>query len=199
MKTKILIFLTILSLVGCSKDNPKQSDPLSLLPPETQTGANTFGCIINNQVFYPRDGTSTLFSPGGKGLLIWGDPSGNQEFNEFEIRNLQDGKPCSRMVIHLQNLAQLQVGEYFWKASNFQTSIDGLMQNYVFARIFDNNTNSWKLYSSYENSGKVTITKYASNNTIISGNFSGKLKLYNSTEEIEILNGRFDINKETLP
>ena len=199
MKTKILLFLTLLSLVGCSKDDPKPPEPASLLPPETQTGANTFGCIINNQVFYPRDGTGTLFSPGGKGLLIWGDPAGNREFNEFEIRNLQDGKPCSRMIIHLQNLHQLQVGEYVWKASNFQTSIDGLTQNYVFARIFDSSTNSWKLYSSYENSGKVTITKYALDNTIISGNFSGKLRLRNSTEEIDILNGRFDINKATLP
>ena len=200
MKTTILFFLTILSLVGCSKnDDPMPSDPLAKLPPETQTGANTFGCIINNQVFYPRDGTSSLLSPGGKGLMIWGDPSANQQYNEFEIRNLQDGKPCSRMIIHLQNLPQLQVGEYIWKPSNFNSSIDGLQQNYVFAKIFNNATNTWKFYGSYENSGKVTITKYASNNTIISGNFSGKLRLINSTEEIEILNGRFDINKATLP
>ena len=32
----------------------------------------------------------------------------------------------------------------------------------------------------------------------VSGNFSGKLRLYNGTEEIDILNGKFDINKETL-
>ena len=122
--------------------------------------------------------------------MIWGDPNGNQEFNELEIRNLQDGKPCSRMIIHLQNLPQIQVGEYLWHPSNFYNSIDGLMQNYVFAKIYDKASNSWKYYSSYENSGKVTITKF---NNIVSGNFSGKLRLYNSTEEIDILNGRFDI------
>jgi hypothetical protein len=199
MKAKILFFLTILSLVGCSKDDPTPEDPLAKLPPETQTGANTFGCIINNQVFYPRDGTSTLFNSGGRGLKIWGDPSGYQEFNELEIRNLQDAKPANSMIIHLQGLHQKGVGEYDWKESNFYNSIDGLMQNYVYAKIYDASVNGWRYYGSYENSGKVTITKYANNNTIISGNFSGKLRLYNGTEEIEILNGRFDINKATLP
>ena len=198
MKKLIYILSFFLLLSGCSKDN-NPTDPLAKLPPETQTGANTFGCIINGQVFYPRDGTSSLFNPGGKGLKIWGAPGGNREYNEFEIRNLQDGKPCSRMIIHLQSLHQNQIGDYIWKTSNFQNSIDGLMQNYVFARIFDSTSNSWKFYGSYENSGKVTITKYANDNTIISGTFSGKLRLFNGTDEIEIQSGRFDINKATLP
>ena len=168
-------------------------DPLAKLPPETQTGANTFGCIINNQVFYPRDGTGSILSPGGKGFILWGDPSdpnGSGNYLEIEIRNLKDGKPCSNMLIHMQNIPQNQVGEYIWKASNFQSSIDGLMQNYVFAKIYDNDSNTWKNYSSYENSGKVTITKYGN---IISGNFRGKLRLLNSTTELDISNGRFDI------
>ncbi len=198
MKTKILLFLTILSLMACSSDDAATEDPFAQLPPETQTGANTFGCIINNQVFYPRNGTSTLFNPGGKGLKMWGDPSGNQEFNELEISNFQDAKPANSMIIHLQDLNQIGVGEYFWKNSNFQSSIDGLMQNYVYAKIYDEAVNGWRYYGSYENSGKVTITKHANNNTIVSGNFSGKLRLYNGTEEIDILDGRFDINKVTL-
>ena len=198
MKTKILLFLTILSLVSCSSDDATPKDPFAQLPPETQTGANTFGCIINNQVFYPRDGTGTLLNSGGKGFKFWVAPGGTKEFNEIEIRNLQDAKPASSMIIHLQDLHQIGVGEYVWKESNFQSSIDGLMQNYVYAKIYDESVNGWRYYGSYENSGKVTITKYTNNNTIFSGNFSGKLRLYNGVEEIDILNGRFDINKATL-
>ena len=198
MKTKILFFLTILSLLGCSKDDPIVEDPLAKLPPETQVGANTFGCIINNEVFYPRDGTGTLFSPGGKGLILWGDPSvpvGLGNYGELEIRNLQNAKPANTMMIHLQNFNQIGVGDYVWKESNFQSSIDGLMQNYVYAKIYDESVNGWRLYGSYENSGKVTITKYGN---IICGNFSGKLRLKNGTEEILISSGRFDINSSTL-
>ena len=201
MKTKILLFLIIISLIGCSSDDATIKDPFAQLPPETQTGANTFGCIINNQVFYPRDGTGTLLNSGGKGFKFWGDPSdpsGNGNYNELEIRNLQDAKPANSMIIHLQGLDQIGVGEYVWKESNFYNSIDGLMQNYVYAKVYDASVNGWRYYGSYENSGKVTITKYASNNTIVSGNFSGKLRLLNGTEEIDILDGRFDINKATL-
>jgi hypothetical protein len=187
-------------LISCSKDdNPVIEDQLAKLPPETQIGANTFGCIINGQVFYPRDGTSSLFSPGGKGLKFWGAPGGNREYNELEIRNLQDAKPANSMIIHLQGLDQLGVGEYLWKETNFQSSIDGLMQNYVFAKIYNPSVNGWQYYGSYENSGKVIIKRYDFSNRIVSGVFSGKLRLHNSTEEIDIINGRFDINWSTLP
>ena len=198
MKTKILLFLTILSLMACSSDDATPQDPFAQLPPETQTGANTFGCIINNQVFYPRDGTGTLFNPGGRGLILWGDPSvpiGIGNYGEIEINNYQDAKPANSMLIHFQDLNQIGVGEYVWKESNFQSSIDGLMQNYVYAKIFDESVNGWRYYGSYENSGKLYITKY---NNIVSGNFNGKLRLLNGTQEIEILNGRFDINSSTV-
>ena len=200
MKTQFFSFLATLLLVGCSKEEPSPpQDPLAKLPPETQTGANTFGCIINDQVFYPRDGESTLFNPGGKGLKYWGDHTINQNlYDEIEIRNLKDGKPCSRMIIHLHGLFQNRVGDYVWKSSNFQNSIDGLMQNYVFAKIFDDVSQTWKLYGSYENSGKVCITTYDLSNRIVSGNFNGKLKLFNGNHEIEIKNGRFDIQWSTI-
>ena len=195
---KLIVLLFLLS-ISCSESESTAEDPLSKLPAETQVGANTFGCIINGQVFYPRDGTSTLLNPGGGGLKFWVAPGGTREYNEIEIRNLQDAKPTNSMMIHLHNLNQIGVGEYVWQESNFQSSIDGLMQNYVYAKIYNAAVNGWQYYGSYENSGKVIITKYANDNTIVAGNFSGKLRLYNGTDEIDILNGRFDINKATLP
>lgn len=194
----IILTVAALLLISCSKSDSAE-DPLAKLPAETQVGANTFGCIINGQVFYPRDGTSTLFNPGGKGITFWGAPGGNREYNEIEIRNLQDAMPANSMIIHLQGLNQIGIGEYIWHDSNFQSSLDGLMQNYVYAKIYNPSVNGWQYYGSYENSGKVIITKYANDNTIVAGNFSGKLRLYNGTKEIDILSGRFDFNKATLP
>ncbi len=197
MKNTLLTIFTIFFLASCSKDDNPTSppNPLAKLPPETQTGANTFGCVINNQVFYPRDGTSELFNPGGKGIIFWGDPSGDNMYDELEIRNLKDAKPANSMIIHLQNLPQNKVGEYIWQSSNFQKSIDGLMQNYVYAKIYDVTVNGWRYYGSYENSGKVIITRY---DNIVSGTFSGKLRLFNGQEEINIEKGRFDINSVTI-
>jgi hypothetical protein len=202
-KSTLFLFIITFPLWGlgsfsCSEDySPTQEDPLAKLPPETQTGANTFGCIINNQIFYPRDGTGSLYVPGTKGLIFSGDGP-DYTWNEIEIKNAQDGKPCAIMIIHLQDLFQNQEGEYIWHPSNFQNSIDGLMQNYVYARIFDSASSTWKYYGSYENSGKVTITRFDLPNRIVSGNFSGKIRLYNGIEEIEVLNGRFDFKWSTL-
>ena len=42
MKTKILLFLTILSLASCNKDNKTKTNPVFQLPPETQTCTDTF-------------------------------------------------------------------------------------------------------------------------------------------------------------
>lgn len=51
MKNLILILLTTFALSCCDKDDDKSS---SQLPPETQTGANTVGCLVNGKVFLPK-------------------------------------------------------------------------------------------------------------------------------------------------
>ena len=62
------------------------------------------------------------------------------------------------MIIHLQGLDIKQTGEYIWHDSHFQSSIDGLILNYVYAKIYNASANGWQYYGSYENFGKVTIT-----------------------------------------
>ena len=52
-----LLLAALLGLSQCKKNDP---DPVSQLPPATQTGANTFGCLVNGQLWTPKgfDGTS---------------------------------------------------------------------------------------------------------------------------------------------
>src|SRR5471030_2994923 len=53
------IILPIFSLIilssSCKKHVIQPADQLSLLPAATQTGANTFGCLVNGQVFVPKN------------------------------------------------------------------------------------------------------------------------------------------------
>jgi len=61
MKKLHLFFLFMVSftlLAPSCKKQPK--DQLSLLPPATQTGANTFGCLINGAAFVPESGGFVL-------------------------------------------------------------------------------------------------------------------------------------------
>ena len=200
MTTKLLFFLTLLSLVSCSKDNATNNDPVAQLPAETQVGANTFGCIVNNQLFYPRDGRYGGFPSGSihKAVSFWGAPGGMQEFNEIEVINGVTRKPVASMMIHLQGLNANGIGLYFWKNTNYESSIDGPMDNYVYCSVFNSTTNTYDNYGSYDNSGKVTITRYDLPNRIVSGTFSGMLKIQNGTQLLEIQNGRFDLKWSTL-
>ena len=117
MKTKILIFLTILSLVGCSKSSNVKTDPIFQLPPETQTGANTFGVTIKGKVYVPRDPSGYTY--GGnlpKGLYWTGLQSGGFNYKELVIK---DGASLVgfKMTIHIENLSA--TGVYILKQSNF--------------------------------------------------------------------------------
>ena len=71
-----LLLLTSLFLLAtaCTKEDDGPADPLDELPPATQVGANTFGCLINGEPWYNRGGSfnrpdlkagyaETLFGP----------------------------------------------------------------------------------------------------------------------------------------
>ena len=61
MKNMIIILLTAFILFSCDKDdNPQPVQPVDQLPPATQIGANTFGCLLDGIVFKPGTGPNPL-------------------------------------------------------------------------------------------------------------------------------------------
>ena len=72
----LLFSIIILFTTQCKKDKNKEPE----LPPETNTGAMTFGCKVNGKVFVPQDGN------GKPGLFVqyinYGDvPDGGWHLN----------------------------------------------------------------------------------------------------------------------
>ena len=61
MKTKLLLYSALLLLTQCSKckNDPTPADPADQLPPATQTGAGTFGCLVNGQPWTPQGNAGT--------------------------------------------------------------------------------------------------------------------------------------------
>ena len=69
---KQLFLKTTLLLFAITLFNCENNDPEDQLPPITQTGANTFGAIVDGRVFVPKDKTG-YSAPGGgrpRGLNI---------------------------------------------------------------------------------------------------------------------------------
>lgn len=193
---KILIYiLSFITLTACSKDDNTTKNPTFSLPPETQTGANTFGVTINGKVYIPRDPTGVSMGPTAKGMIFWGAPD-NVSWNEIEVK---DGASSVgfNMIIHLQNFNSIGVGQYILKQSNFHDQIDSIPNNHIYFKIWDSIISNYAYYGSIENQGDVNVTR--NSNGIVSGKFSGKFVRYdNPNDFITITDGRFDINTFTL-
>ena len=194
MKTTLL--LLFLALASCSKNNDTVSPKNSIfsLPPETQTGANTFGLTIKGKVYIPRDPTGNGGGLSSKGVTFWG--TSDNSWNELEIK---DGASAVgfNMTIHLQNLQTLGIGKYILKQSNFHDGIDSILFSNIFFKIWDSNISNYAYYGSIEDLGEVNITRLS--NGIISGNFKGKFVRHdNPNDFIDITDCRFDINTITL-
>ncbi len=67
-----LLLVPLALLLGCKKNEPAAARPEDQLPPATQTGANTFGCLLNGQPWTPSGSNGTdnykvIYDPGYAG------------------------------------------------------------------------------------------------------------------------------------
>jgi hypothetical protein len=196
MKSTIITALFLL-LIGCSSD----SSPEDGLPPETKNGANTFGCIINGKLLLPRSGNDNIVNPLSGAILSRGFPDLFFDYYEIEIADYKSPHRAS-LLFHMHNAPTKGLGTFEIDRSNGMRDVDGYEHNYIYCTIFDNNTNTYQKYVSYENSGSFTITSLVigpPTGSIISGTFNCKLiNINNPDDEIEITKGRFDINSRTI-
>ncbi len=179
MKNKITwliapLLLLCFSFAQCRKDKDNQKDEL---PPITQTGANTFGCLVNGKVFIPKgyNGTGTpnpkvRFDVGLNGL----------PYLQIESEQLNyDHKSEGYIIVSFANITA--TGIYDLPTFNFLIGWEKVLHN-CFTPAFDSSLN--KL-------GSGIITRYDKVDRIISGTFDCKFKGQNC-DTVYITQGRFD-------
>ncbi|MDR2651377.1 MAG: hypothetical protein LBC68_03555 [Prevotellaceae bacterium] len=172
MKTKIIKILNLtailLLLAGSFSCEKKE---ITDLPPETQTGANTFGCYVNGELFV-KDGTvpfmmpaiSAAFQKGNKTLTI--ESYSKKGYIYIELNNMQ------------KHVAQPISIAYFTSNNEWTKAC------FCFAG---------------KDIGEIILTKFDTINCIASGrfNFNGQCSdpLFNIQGDsiAHIKDGRFDI------
>ena len=194
MKNLLLALLIGLSAVACTDRNaPDSYNPQ--LPPQTQTGANTFGTIINGKVMVPR--TPTGYSPPGSQKY---GASYTEDDSYLEI-TAGDGKNTLRgfVFVYLKNISNsmpISVGGYEIEESFGQLSASTSDRTLITVLLYDSKGNIIT-YGSVEKTGTINIIR--SDKNIISGTFSCKLKNTSNPEDIiELKDGRFDFTKQTI-
>lgn len=178
-KKIVLLLLATFTLSCCNKDdNPFSGN--DQLPPETQTGANTAGCLVNGQVFLPHQ----------EGLTP--ELQCNYEFIDgefyFTLRFSDFRNGGSKSVMLQSKKTTLQVNQTYPLYKNMVDNGDFIGGGGLFLP-----TPSNIFYTNTIRTGELKITRLDLSNSIISGTFW--FDAVNSAEEtVQIRSGRFDMH-----
>jgi hypothetical protein len=174
-----IFFSLIFSLcfVACKKH--KHQTPVDQLPPATETGANTFGFLLNGQPWTPKgwNGSTSNLS------VSVDDSYKNGTFNitAYKISGDSDkeylalGLADSLNFQSIPATLQLRKPLFGLVYTNGSCIYDGFFDTLTYA------------------SGQLNISKFDKNNRIISGTFFATLFKPNCGDTIKITEGRFDM------
>jgi len=171
MKNLLFSLFIAITFLACKKSNNNIGDSL---PPITQEGKNTFGCLINGKVYLPKG-----FEQNHPSFEMIVDPTFNGNLNVRTFRK-ENGVTQS---FGFTCYSVIGIGTFELPGQIYP----------LYAK--DINSNNCYYVSSNNNfrSGRVNITRYDLANGIISGTF--EFKLYDdqiSCDTIYIKQGRFD-------
>ena len=164
-----------------------------VLPP-AQTGANTFGCVLNGQVFVPNEaiGTTPQFA-----IAVYGYYENTQNYSKkIFVRRGYNRNNIQAIYLYLYQIDVRKAGEYNLGNAIPDTETNNQpFHNYIlcFAK---GSSGEWGKYGSYDNSGKIIVTRWDKDNMILFGTFSGKLKQIDGEEIIEIKTADLTLIKE---
>jgi len=178
----VFILLMLITAISCSSCKKSTPDPVSQLPPETQTGANTFGCLINGVAFKPK---GSLFGPPSL-QCAYQYLNGGYYFQLSASNNSNDNSVgIFTYSLRIRENSSYALTDAYIINTAFGQYSHITQQNYQYARPAYSN----KLYP-----GNLTITKYDSINQIVSGSFWFNVIDSISRDTIKITNGRFDMH-----
>jgi hypothetical protein len=181
MKNLLILLLTTFALSCCNKDDEtKPKTELEKLPPATQTGANTAGCLINGEVFIPhQEGLSPSLQCNYEYI------DGEFYFN-IAFSDSRNGGVKSVSVNH--NRVTLHSGNIYTLNKNTVNDGDFTGGGGTYFPTLQNfyRTNTLK-------TGELKITRLDLSNSIISGTFW--FDAVNAAgDKVEIRQGRFDMH-----
>ena len=181
MKYLILaVCLTILMMAGCKKNKPKTE--LEKLPPITQTGANTFGCLINGQVFLPKGPSLNpiltcyyqyIYSPSSSGYV-------------FQVAARDNSHPS---ILNSVNILCDSVKLEESKTYTLQEVVRGLSRG-NYRHFTDTSLDDFFTYSPF--SGELFLKRFDETNQIASGTFWFNAVDTNG-DTVHVTDGRFDM------
>ncbi len=169
----LLPLLALAALLGLSQCKKHDPDPLEQLPPATQTGANTFGCLVNGKPWTPQ-GYNVSFN-----YSIYYDPTYRKGTLNISTYRYEKGiKNADYLTMYSDSLRT--IGTYSLTKDRHQEPL-----------FTSGATGCEFLGGAYYRRGTLTITRLDLQAGIISGTFD--FTLYQpGCDTIRVTQGRFD-------
>ncbi|TZF85787.1 hypothetical protein FW774_01570 (plasmid) [Pedobacter sp. BS3] len=182
LKTPLLLLALctmLLTTMTCKKDPTKNA----VLPPATQAGKNTAGFILNNEVWVPYAKCGYAWSTNACGKIsgeyhLTGPAESDFSF-VFTRKRERAGKSS---YLALYGTKITSTGE---KIDSINVSFRG-----------ENSSGNTDYYIGPLMGSKFIITRLDTVNKIISGEFELILRESNSSKQITLKNGRFDLQMD---
>lgn len=174
MKNLLLLFATLFVLTCCEKDDDSPKKPIDQLPPATQTGANTAGCLVNGEAFLPKGNLRNRL------VCYYID---GKDFNISIGEKINDRIKSLNVISYNQDLV---VGE------TYQLKDYGANSKFGEFIIYNPDFNEINYITNSTFKGELKITSHNFEKAIISGTFW--FDAVNSAgEKVEVREGRFDM------
>lgn len=179
MKNKLFLFVAILSL-SCTHHDDKPANPIDKLPPATQTGANTAGCLVNGEAFLPKG-----YFPGGGALyFVYQD---GLNFSLAISQNVNNHIKSVNVASLNQNLHD-NIGVVFPLTEYGANSKYG---EYTINAEPSPSPNSYSTTTTVR--GELKITHHDFDHAIMSGTFWFDA-INSNGEKVQVREGRFDMH-----
>ena len=182
MKSYLLPALALLLLAQCKNQDPDLATPEDQLPPATQTGANTFGCLLDGQPWTP---TYDLGIEGVPPLRVTYDPT--YAGGSLQIR-------AHRVVTGLPDGQDFIIGGApINKEGNYPLNSTGPSGAFYFTGLQNGPCQEYGYYRApgFSMQGQLVITRLDMSAGVISGTFSFTLA-QTGCDTLKVTQGRFD-------
>ena len=177
--TAIVSFILFANSCSCTKEN---AGPAQVLPPITQTGANTFGCKVNGKIWVPFWPCADLVA--GAVELGYNIQPINQAQTLPVFFSVSAGSKTEGSVLLIQQ--NYSLSDHIYGIGNIHDS--------VLIHFFANGGTNYINYSAQPGDTAaryLQITKLDTVNKIISGIFA--FTLYGGSDSLVVTDGRFDL------
>jgi hypothetical protein len=178
MKNLLLILSLTITLCCCHKDDDQPiiiNNPISQLPPATQTGANTAGCLVNNIPLTPK-GTGIILNCFYQDALNFGLGFSMNMNGVDKVINISSlNQPLVEGQIY-------QLKEYGANSKFGEYSIDAVPAP---------SPNHYSTTTTIV--GELKITHHDFGNAILSGTFWFDA-INSNGEKVQVREGRFDMH-----